>query len=100
MARPKAIRVPIAKLNSIECAAVFSTRQAIVKKDAIHHHIDPPALTIKSVITIISDRILNKAHPGGVLHVGAKGHVTDTRAVAIELLVNVRDFVRFDLFSA
>ena len=38
--------------------------------------------------------------PGGVLHVGAKGHVTDTRAVAIELWVNVRDFVRFDFFSA
>ena len=59
-ARPKAIRVPIAQLANIECAAAFSTRQAIVKKDAIHHHIDPPALTLKSVITIISDRLLNK----------------------------------------
>ena len=59
-ARPKPIRVPIVKLNSIECAAAFSTRQAIVKKDAIHHHIDPTALTLKKVINIISDRFLNK----------------------------------------
>ena len=59
-ARPKPIRIAITRLNNIECAAAFSTRQAIVKKDATHTHPVPPTLTLKDSIVSIGDRLLDK----------------------------------------
>ena len=58
--RPKPIRSPIAQLGSIDCAAAFSLRQAILKKDATHSHPAAPAITVDDVIRKIGDRILDK----------------------------------------
>lgn len=47
-ARPKALRVPASNLNNSECVASFSTRNAILKKDATH---TPPLIVNQPLMT-------------------------------------------------
>ena len=77
--------LPLDSDSSGICDMSFGTNRNIVKKDAIHHHIEPPALTLKSVITIISDRLLNK----GFIFI--KGLDNNFKEFLISLLTNDND---------
>ena len=58
--RPKPLRTPITQLGNIDCAAAFSLRQAILRKDATHSYTASPAITIDDAITKIGDGIIDK----------------------------------------
>ena len=61
-ARPKPLRVPASNLNTSECVASFSTRNAILKKDATHTPPPQSVPTIDDIKQQINDKISNESH--------------------------------------
>ena len=56
------IRIPTHQLPNLDCVAAFSTRDAILRKDAFHEEEDKPVPTQQDIINILSDAILNTQH--------------------------------------
>lgn len=62
-ARPKMIRIPSHQLPPLECIAAFTTRDAILTKDADHEEEDQvPPPTQQVIINILCDAVLAMDH--------------------------------------
>ena len=59
--RPKMLRIPTHQLPNLDCVAAYSTRDAILRKDAVHD-VEDVLVTQDDVINILSDAILNTKH--------------------------------------
>ena len=60
--RPKALRVPITQLSNIDCVASFSTRNAILRKDATHNPPQTKPNTLDDTTLILGDKIKSQSH--------------------------------------
>ena len=59
--RPKMLRIPTHQLPNLDCVAAFSTRDAILRKDATHE-VEDVQVTQEDVIKNLSDAFLNSKH--------------------------------------
>ena len=59
--RPKMLRIPTHQLPNHDCVAAFSTRDAILRRDAFHE-VEEVKVTKEDVIKRLSDSFLNTKH--------------------------------------
>ena len=60
--RPKMIRAPKHQLPNLHCIAAYSTREAILTKDADHKEVEDPPVTREEVANILSDAVITLEH--------------------------------------